>query len=63
MVIDASVLLRAFLPDDQQAQAQAVVRDFVAGRIGLLAPSLLPSGPLHSQRDRWQHERRLPPGE
>lgn len=42
MVIDASVLLRAFLPDEQQAQAQAIVRDFVIGQIGLLAPTLLP---------------------
>lgn len=42
MVIDASVLLRAFLPDEQQPQAQAIVRGFVAGQIGLLAPTLLP---------------------
>jgi predicted nucleic acid-binding protein len=42
MVIDASVLLRAFFPDEQQVQAQALVRDFVAGQVGLLALSLLP---------------------
>ncbi|NJP07809.1 MAG: type II toxin-antitoxin system VapC family toxin [Chloroflexaceae bacterium] len=42
MVIDASVLLRAFFPDEQQMQAQALVRDFVTGQLGLLAPSLLP---------------------
>jgi len=41
MIVDASVLLRAFFPDEQQAQAQALIRDHVIGRIRLVAPSLI----------------------
>ena len=42
MIVDANVLLRAFFPDEAQAHAQAVVREHVAGRMHLKAPSLLP---------------------
>ncbi len=42
MIVDASVLLHAFLPDEMQPQALAVVRGHVAGRVQLKAPALLP---------------------
>lgn len=41
MIIDASVLLQALFPDENQPKAQAVIRDHVAGRITLTAPDLL----------------------
>lgn len=41
MIVDASVLLRAFFPDEQQAQAQALIRDHVTGRVRLVAPTLM----------------------
>ena len=55
MIVDASVILRAFFPDEAQAQAQAVVRDHVAGRIELKAPDLLPYELTNAV---WQAERR-----
>lgn len=55
MIVDASVILRAFFPDKAQAQAQAVVRDHVAGRIELKAPDLLPYELANAV---WQAERR-----
>lgn len=55
MIVDASVILRAFFPDEAQAQAQAVVRDHVAGRIELKAPDLLPYELANAV---WQAERR-----
>jgi predicted nucleic acid-binding protein len=42
MIVDASVLLHAFLPDEMQPQALAVVREHAAGRVYLKAPALLP---------------------
>jgi len=41
VIVDASVILSAFFPDEQQAQAQALIRDHVIGRVELIAPSLL----------------------
>ncbi len=41
MIVDASVLLQAFFPDEQQMQAQALIRDHVSGRVRLAAPTLL----------------------
>lgn len=55
MIIDASVVLRAFFPDEAQEQAQAVVRDHVAGRIELKAPQLLPYELANAV---WQAQRR-----
>lgn len=55
MIVDANVVLRAFFPDEAQAQAQAVVRDHVAGRIALKAPDLLPYELANAV---WQAERR-----
>ena len=42
MIVDASVILRAFFPDEAQAQAQALIRDHVARRLMLEGPTLLP---------------------
>ena len=55
MIIDANIILRAFFPDETQAQAQAVVREHVAGRIHLMAPALLP---YELSNAVWQAERR-----
>jgi predicted nucleic acid-binding protein len=41
MIVDASVVLAAFFPDEDQQQAQALIRDHVAGRVQLAAPTLL----------------------
>ena len=55
MIIDASVVLSAFFPDESQAQAQAVLREHVAGRLHLKAPALLP---YELSNAVWQAERR-----
>ena len=39
MIVDSRVVLAGFLPDEAQAQAQAVIRDHVIGRRQLAAPS------------------------
>jgi len=41
VVVDASVILQAFFPDEAQAQAQALIRDHVSGHVRLTAPTLL----------------------
>ena len=41
MILDASVLLSAFFPDETQVQAQAVLKEHEAGREHLKAPTLL----------------------
>ncbi len=41
MIVDANVILRAFLPDEAQDQAQALIRDHVLGQVQLAAPELL----------------------
>ena len=41
MIVDASVILGAFVPDEQQTEAQALIRDHVIGRLQLVAPNLL----------------------
>jgi predicted nucleic acid-binding protein len=41
MIVDASVILRAFFPDEEQAQAQVLIREHVVGRVVLVAPDLL----------------------
>ena len=41
MIVDASVILAAFLPDEAQAEAQALIRDHAIGHLQLFAPSLL----------------------
>ena len=55
MIVDASVLLCAFFPDESQIQAQSLVREHVAGRVLLKAPSLLP---YELSNAIWQAERR-----
>jgi predicted nucleic acid-binding protein len=55
MIVDASVLLNAFLPDEIQPNALAVVRDHASGRLQLKAPTLLP---YELGNAVWQAERR-----
>ena len=55
MIVDASVLLCAFFPDEAQAQAQALLRDHAAGRERLKAPTLVVYEVTNAV---WQAERR-----
>lgn len=55
MIIDASVLLSAFFPDEAQVQAQAVLREHAAGRERLKAPTLVVYEMTNAV---WQAERR-----
>ncbi len=55
MIVDASVLLNAFLPDELQPNAMKLVRDHVSGRVHLKAPTLLP---YELSNAIWQSERR-----
>jgi predicted nucleic acid-binding protein len=55
MIIDASVVLRAFFPDEAQKQAQVVIREHTAGNLKLKAPALLP---FELSNAVWQAERR-----
>lgn len=55
MIIDASVLLSAFFPDEAQPQAQAVLRAHAAGRERLSAPALIAYEVTNAI---WQAERR-----
>jgi predicted nucleic acid-binding protein len=55
MIIDASVLLCAYFPDESQAQAQNIIREHIAGRLQLKAPALLP---YEVNNAVWQAERR-----
>ena len=41
MIVDASVLLSAYFPDEAQVPAQELIREHVSGRSRLLAPTLL----------------------
>jgi predicted nucleic acid-binding protein len=41
VIVDANVILSAFFPDEEQAQAQALIRDHVIGHVELTAPNLL----------------------
>jgi len=41
VIVDASVILSAYFPDEEQPQAQAVIRNHIAGQERLLAPTLL----------------------
>jgi len=55
MIVDASVLLSAFFPDEAQVQAQAVLRQHAAGRERLKAPTLIVYEVTNAV---WQAERR-----
>ncbi len=55
MILDASVLLSAFFPDEAQAQAQAILRAHSSGRIELQAPALIVYEMTNAV---WQAERR-----
>jgi predicted nucleic acid-binding protein len=55
MIVDASVLLCAFFPDEAQSQAQTVLREHAAGRERLKAPALIVYEVTNAV---WQAERR-----
>lgn len=55
MIVDASVLLHAFLPDELQPNALKLVREHVSGSVHLKAPTLLP---YELSNAVWQAERR-----
>ena len=55
MIVDANVILRGYLMDEAQPQAQALIRDYVAGRLELRAPTLISYELCHAV---WQAERR-----
>lgn len=55
MILDASVLLSAFFPDEAQDRAQAILRNHAAGRELLKAPTLVVYEVTNAV---WQAERR-----
>src|SRR5512136_1839306 len=55
MIIDASVLLSAFFPDEAQSKAQAVLHAHASGRGRLKAPTLIVYEVTNAV---WQAERR-----
>lgn len=55
MIVDASVLLSAFFPDEAQTQAQAILRQHAAGLERLKAPTLIV---YEVTIATWQAERR-----
>ena len=55
MIVDASVLLQAFFPDETQPQAQLLLRQHAAGQVRLKAPALLT---YEVSNAVWQAERR-----
>jgi predicted nucleic acid-binding protein len=55
MIIDASVLLSAFFPDEAQVQAQAILHTHAAGQERLKAPMLVV---YEVSNAVWQAERR-----
>ena len=55
MIVDASLVVRTFFPDEAQEGAQAVIREHVAGRVPLKAPDLLAYELTNAV---WQAERR-----
>jgi predicted nucleic acid-binding protein len=57
MIVDASVLLSAFFPDEQQPASQMLIRDYVAGQITLVAPSLLGYEIANAVRQAERRER------
>ena len=42
LVVDASVVLKCYLPEAGSTQAQAIFRDRALAKVELLAPALLP---------------------
>jgi predicted nucleic acid-binding protein len=55
MIVDASVVLRAFFRDEHQSHAQALMRGHVSGQVQLTAPTSLLYELTHAA---WQGERR-----
>lgn len=42
LVLDASVVLKSYLPEEGSVQAQAIFKDRALGHVELLAPALMP---------------------
>lgn len=42
LALDASVVLKSYLPEEGSAQAQAIFKDWALGHVELLAPALMP---------------------
>jgi len=57
MIVDAHVILRAYFPDEKQAEAQALIRDHVAGRVALAAPTLILYELVNGIRQAGRRER------
>jgi len=57
VIVDASVILSAFFPDEEQAQAQALIRAHVAGHERLGAPTLLLYELTHAVLQATRRER------
>lgn len=57
MIVDASVILRAYFRDEEQAEAQELIRDHVAGRVELVAPTLLLYELINAVRQAERRER------
>ena len=55
MIVDASVLLGAFFPDEAQPQAQLLLHQHASGQVRLKAPELLP---YEVSNAVWQAEQR-----
>jgi len=41
LVLDASVVLKSYLPEEESVQAQAIFKDRALGHVDLLAPALM----------------------
>ncbi len=57
MIVGANVILRAYFPDEKQAEAQALIRDHVAGRVALAAPTLILYELVNGVRQAERRER------
>lgn len=57
MIIDASVVLSAFLPDEEQTKALSLIQDYVFGQVILSAPTLLVYEVTNAVRQAVRRER------
>jgi predicted nucleic acid-binding protein len=57
LIVDANIILRAFFPDEQQAEAQTLVHHHILGHNNLTAPTLLLYELVNSVRQAERRER------